>query len=83
MGILRESRTHVRGTGIRRVQVRVSQKLPTGHPCPSLSGIWNNNLLMMAFISKLWELLLVLWGPVSRLEKDRDQTVTETVQNQK
>jgi len=37
----------------------------------------------MAFISKLWELLLVLWGPVSRLEKDRDQTVTETVQNQK
>jgi len=36
MGILWESRTRLRGTGIRRVQVRVSQKHPTGHPCPSL-----------------------------------------------
>jgi len=37
MGILQESRTRVRGTGIRRVRVRVSKKHPTGHPCPSLA----------------------------------------------
>jgi len=35
-GFSRESRTRGRGTGILRVRVRVSPKLPAGHPCPSL-----------------------------------------------
>ena len=37
-GKVREPRTRGRGTGIRRVRVRGSQKHPTGHPCPSLAA---------------------------------------------